>query len=362
MPINKVSTVNAGVYTNPNTFSRSLSKAYENLGIQVNLMADSLAIGERAPVLDVTDARWSWNADPLLFTNSINSISTGLDGTAMYTYAGTDYLSIDPIFIVYNPDNLTQARPATVYEAFKQTKSYVDAAITDRTTAIIDIVTGLDVDLTGAADGTIVISVSEAAAPSVWKVIADYGSLLDYGIVGPGGNKLIENTGYIGLEAPAIKFDTNYLDLAACDTVPTGPLAQRGRIYYNFIDNHLHLVNDNGLDTQIALESELFHHTEAFPEDATTTLVINTESTTYLVHPSYETYYLTLPPISDLEFGWEITIADVDSMAGTYPVTIYTDAGDTFIGYGSNPLIIDTNNGLVRLQATSLGWLILYTK
>jgi hypothetical protein len=361
MPINKVSTVNAGVYTNPNTFSRSLSKAYENLGTQVNLMADGFAVGERAPVLDVIDARWLWNANPAVFGESINSISTGLDGTAMYTYAGTDYLSIDPIFLVYNPDNISEVRPATVYEAFQQTKSYVDTAITERTSAIIDIVTSLDVDLTGAVDGTLVISVSEVAAPSVWKVIADYGSLLDYGIVGPGGNKLIENIGYIGLEAPAIKFDTNYLDLAACDTVPTGPLAQRGRIYYNFIDNHLHLVNDNGLDTQIALEPDLFHHIEAFPDDVTATIAMTTDSTTYLVYAD-EDHNLTLPSISDLELGWEITIADTADSAATNNITINTQGGENFIGYGDYPLKIDTNSGLVRLQVTSQGWLILYTK
>jgi hypothetical protein len=184
---------------------------------------------------------------------------------------------------------------------------------------------------------------------------------LDYGIVGPGGNKLIENTGYIGLEAPAIKFDTNYLDLAACDTIPTGPLAQRGRIYYNFIDNHLHLVNDNGLDTQIALEPDLFHHIEAFPDDATATIAMTTDSTTYLVYAD-ETHNLTLPPISDLELGWEITIADTANSASTNEINISTQSGDVFIGYGDLPFIIDTDSGLVRLQVTSLGWLILYTK
>ena len=361
MPINKVSTVNAGIYTNPNTFSRSLSKAYENLGTQVNLMADAFAMGERAPVLDVIDARWLWNANPAVFGESINSISTGLDGTAMYTYGGSDYLSIDPIFLVYNPDNISEVRPATVYEAFRQTKSYIDTAITERTSAIIDIVSGLDVDLTGAVDGTIVISVSEAVAPSVWKVIADYGSLLDYGIVGPGGNKLIENTDYIGLEAPAIKFDTNYLSLAACDTVPSGVLADYGRVYYESGDNRLHLVDEAGVDTGIALVSDLYDHIEGVADSTTWPLVMTTTSTTYLIDGS-EGYTLTLPDIADVQLGWEITIADKSNQASLNPIQISTVGSDTFVGYAASTIIIDNDSGLVRLQVTSQGWLILYTK
>lgn len=253
MPINKVSVVNAGVYTNPNTFSRSLSKAYENLGTQINFMADAFAVGQRATVIDGTDTRWSWNVETGMFGTSINSSVTGLDGTSIYTYAGTDYLSIDPIFLSYNPDNITQVRPATIYESFQKTKAYVDTAITERTSAILDIANSLDIDLTGASDGTIVISVSESAAPSPWKVITDYGATLDYGIVGPGGNKLLENVGHIGLEAAAVKFDTNYLDISACDTVPTGALADRGRIYYSSADSSLHLLDHDGNDTALGV-------------------------------------------------------------------------------------------------------------
>lgn len=361
MPINKVSVVNAGVYTNPNTFSRSLSKAYENLGTQVNLMVDAFATEQRATVIDATDTRWTWNVETGMFGTSINSSVTGLDGTSIYTYAGSDYLSVDPIFLTYNPENVSQVRPATVYESFQKAKSYIDTAIVERTSAILDIANSLDIDLTGAADGTIVISVSEAAAPSPWKVISDYGSNLDYGIVGPGANKLFENVGYIGLEAAAIKFDTNYLDLAACDTAPTGALAQRGRIYYNSEDNHLHLVNDNGLDEQIALESELFYHTEGSADSTTWPLVMTTNSTTYLIDGS-EGYTLTLPAIADVQLGWEITIADKSNQASLNPIKISTDGSDTFVGYGAMSIIIDNDSGLVRLQVTSEGWLILYTK
>ena len=361
MPINKVSVVNAGVYTNPNTFSRSLSKAYESLGTQVNLMADAFAAGQRATVIDTTDTRWSWNVETGMFGTSINSSVTGLDGTSIYTYAGTDYLSIDPIFLSYNPDNITQVRPATIYESFEKTKAYIDTAITERTSAILDIANSLDIDLTGAADGTILISVSEAAAPSPWTVITDYGSNLDYCIVGPGGNKLFENTGYIGLEGAAIKFDTNYLDIAACDTVPTGALAGRGRVYYDSADNRLHLVDDAGVNNALAFESELYGHIEATADSTTWPLVMTTNSTTYLIDGS-EGYSLTLPAIADVQLGWEITIADNSNEASAYPISISTVGGDTFVGYGESSLLIDNNSGLVRLQVTSQGWLILYTK
>ena len=89
---------------------------------------------------------------------------------------------------------------------------------------------------------------------------------------------------------------------------------------------------------------------------------VASESTTYLAHSEEGALTLTLPALSDLTLGWEVTIADVGNSAATNPITISADAADSFVGYGPYSLIIDTDSGLVRLQVTSSGWLILYSK
>jgi hypothetical protein len=108
-------------------------------------------------------------------------------------------------------------------------------------------------------------------------------------------------------------------------------------------------------------DSLLFNHIEATADSNTWPLVMTTNSTTYLINGS-EGYSLTLPAIADVELGWEITIADSSDEASDNPIGISTTDGDAFVGYGATTLNIDNNSGLVRLQVTSQGWLILYTK
>lgn len=125
-------------------------------------------------------------------------------------------------------------------------------------------------------------------------------------------------------------------------------------------DGNLTMPNGSDILDQDG-NSFLFNHTEAFPDDAAASITMNTESTTYLVEAD-ESHTLTLPLISDLQLGWEITIADTANSAATNLITINSQSPNIFVGYGDNSLIIDTNSGLVRLQVTSLGWLILYSK
>jgi hypothetical protein len=121
------------------------------------------------------------------------------------------------------------------------------------------------------------------------------------------------------------------------------------------VPNGSDILDENG-------NSLLFNHTETSPELPVHNIVMNTESTTYLVQADEDAHTLTLPLISSLTLGWEITIADIANSAATNLITVNTSSSDVFIGYDDDSLIIDTNNGLVRLQVTSLGWLILYSK
>jgi hypothetical protein len=207
--------------------------------------------GQKGLVRDMADYRWTWVADPLTFTSSISPYTTGIDGTAIYSYANVDYSTVDPIFLMYNPTNALEIRPATIYESFLNTKSYVDFAIAERTAAMLNIAASLNIELTGATDGSVIMSVNEVATASPWRIISEYGDNNDYGLVAPGNCKVIANAGFIGFEGNQIRFDTNCIALASAEAVPTGSISGYGRIYYSEGDSSLHLVDHDGNDTAL---------------------------------------------------------------------------------------------------------------
>lgn len=361
MGINKATVVNAGIYVNPNSFTRNLAASYQILGTQINVLADVFTFAQRAPVLDIEDERWSWVVPSSLAENgSINAHTKGLDATSIFSYAGTDYLSIDPLFLRTNPLASNQKRPATIYETFINYKSYIDTSIQQRTNALLAITANNGVDLSGVLDGTILVSTGEEIDVSSWRFIADYPVSGSSAFRMPGGNNLMSTATSVSIDAPLIKFDSNAIAIAAPGVTPSGALANYGRVYYEESEKKLHLVDDTGFDSPIISGNEWFH-IEAEASSTTYTLVMTTKSTTYLIDGS-EGYSLTLPPISELGLGWEITIADKSDQAGTNPIGVSTAGGDAFVGYGATSLNIDNNSGLVRLQVTSQGWLILYTK
>lgn len=360
MAVNKVGAITAGVCINPNTFTRSLSQAYESIGSEVNTVADIFTYGQRSPVSDNLESRWSWEFSAMSLGSSINPVTEGLDGTSIYTYASSDYYSIDPLFLVYNPDDTTQNRPATLYESLVNIKGYVNQAIVERTANLVDIVSNLDVDLTGVADGTLVCSFNEELAVTNWIFNPSYGIAEDSVLISPSGNKVISNSEYIGFEAPYVKLETNYIELSNTATPPSGTFSGAGRIYYSEDDSSLHLVDHNGYNTILGgLSSE---ELTVNAGDSPVTIVPTKNTTTYLVDSSTAGVDLLLPELSAVVPGIQITIADVVGSAFTNNIGILLSGPDQIIGQsGSSGIIIDTANGVVGLQATSIGWLILYS-
>jgi len=362
MGINKATVVNAGIYVNPNSFTRNLAASYQILGTQINVLADVFTFGQRAPVLDIEDERWSWVVPSTLAENgSINAHTKGLDATSIFSYAGTDYLTIDPLFLRTNPLSSSQKRPATIYETFINYKSYIDISIQQRTNALLAITANNGVDLSGVLDGTILVSTGEEIDVSSWRFIADYPVSGSAAFRMPGANNIMSTATSVSIDAPLIKFDSNAIAIAAPGVTPSGALANYGRLYYKESESLLHLVDHNGVDSPIVV-NEGWVHSEVAVADEIASIVMNSNSTTYLVNSVPGNCFLTLPLISDLHLGWQITIADRGSYAGLNNISIAAETGDEFIGYGAGPLFIDNDNGLVTLQATSFGWLILYSK
>jgi hypothetical protein len=138
--IDQVGNIDTGIFINPNTFTRQLSRSYEIMGSRINLLSDIFTTGQRAPVKE-QDSRWSWQIGSGFPVNGpINDSANGLDGTTIYAYAGADYLlksHVNGIFLRANPNNPTQYRPSTIYEALLGVIEYVNAQIANRYIAIV---------------------------------------------------------------------------------------------------------------------------------------------------------------------------------------------------------------------------------
>jgi hypothetical protein len=135
--ITPVGTVDVGIFINPNTFTRQIAKSYEIVGNRINLLSTIFTSGQRSPVR-ISDTRWTFPVPSTLTTNgSINDSANGLDGTTIYTYAGTDYLLKSPLFLVTNNLVTTEVRPATIYESFLKMMEYIDTQIATRYQAVL---------------------------------------------------------------------------------------------------------------------------------------------------------------------------------------------------------------------------------
>lgn len=249
MPVlTKVGSITGGLYTNPNTFTRNLSLAYDALGLQINTITEILGQTQRSPVSEILDNRWTYPVSPSNHGTTINPATSGLDGTAIFTYAGSDYGLIDPTFLIENPDNISLKRPATIYEAFLKLKLYTDKAIAERSAAIISMVTGSEINLTGAEEGALLQNLGGEVSASTWRFMTDGG---DFILRAPGGNYFVSNANQIKLQAPEVKFITNFLTLTDVEDIPSGAQAGVGRIYYSEADSSLHLVDHTGIDTAL---------------------------------------------------------------------------------------------------------------
>jgi hypothetical protein len=199
MALQKATVVNAGMYTNPNTFTRSLASSYQNMASQINVLADIFTFGERSPVADGVDARWEWSTAINSETSAgmANPVSMGLDGTSIFTYAGSDYGNISYLFKVTN--SLDEDRPSTIYETFVNYKTYIDTAIAERTNALTTIVANTTTDLSGVENGTLLVCESEQISISNWSIVDD--NLIGAGVINiVPDNALYANDQYIVIE------------------------------------------------------------------------------------------------------------------------------------------------------------------
>jgi hypothetical protein len=363
--LNKVGSVSSGIYTNPNTLSRNLAGAYNSLGTQINTIVDILSTQQRSPVLDVAeDNRWTYVVTPDSFGATLNPAVDGLDGTTIFSYAGSDYGVLDPIFLITNPDATEEKRPATLFESFIKLKQYTDTVIAQRSAAIISMVTGSEIDLSGADEGAVLQNLAGDVAASSWKFMSDAG---DYILRAPGGNYFVSNATQIKLDAPEIKFVTNHLILTDVDTPPTGALGGVGRIYYSIADAALHLVDHHGVDIALGEAggggsgsgANVGTYTSA---DGPYTLANNHNIILVDFSASPDSPTFTLPDSSEAYVinGYEITIADITGGAATNNITILAAAGDVIIG-ASSGVAIDTNFGLLNLKYVGSGsWLMMF--
>lgn len=365
--LNKVGSVTSGIYTNPNTFSRNLSGAYNSLGTQINTIVDILSAQQRSPVLDVAeDNRWTYSITPVAFGDSLNPATEGLDGTSIFTYAGSDYGIIDPIFLVTNPEATEQKRPATLFESFIKLKQYTDTVIAQRSAAIISMVTGSEIDLSGAEEGAVLQNLGGNVAASTWKFMSDEG---DYILRAPGGNYFVSNANQIKLDAPEVKFVTNHLTLTDVDTVPTGASPGVGRLYYSTFDSALHLVDHYGNDNALGSGGggSGWTHTQTILDDTDSpyNATITSNSNTYLIETAGGAFTLNLPALSGVTNGSQVIISNYTGTAETNNITVVPNGTDSFLGVeiaSGESLVLDTNWATVGLQKTSVGWLILYIK
>jgi hypothetical protein len=401
MAITKAPTVTAGISINPNSLTRSISKTYDQFGETINTVADVFVFGDRCPVAaDDLLSRWDWASGTITGNTAINDFSSGLDGTSLYIYGSPDYSMIDPTFLIYNIVDglpvLTETRPATIYESLLKLKGYVDQTVASNIAPIVSLTSDLEDFLSSnvdVANGTAVIIYDDELSLSTWK-FTEYAvgddiypcifNEFDTGIIaaddllivrssavqfdgGPAGGSFSYDTdGFAVDTASAAILLSSETDVVLTPGVtfpislvePSNPPSGHVKLYYSDEFSALRLRESDGTERSVGGGGA---HIEAAPTGTASSLLITTSSTTYLVNAS-EPYTLTLPALAGLELGWEITIADRSNQAGTHNITINANGAETFIGYSTGPLIIDTNSGLVRLQVTSLGWLVLYTK
>lgn len=410
MPITRAPSLVAGVSTNPNTLTRSLVQSYSELAQGINFLAEVFSYGDLRPVSETDLAsRWGWSTNTSIANlTGIKDSAMGLDGTSIYTYASdlnstVSFLNKDPLFIIENvtADGLAfngEKRPATIYESFLNMKTYVDTQVSTNLNPLLSLTSSLEAFLSaagaGAANGTAVIVDNDEFSLSSWRFTeygynsVNYPALLnayDTGILveddtfkvlssnfellgGPSGASFVYDTdGFVTDTADAVvslKSNTDIIlnpgvTFPISEVAASNPPAGHVKLYYSDEFSALRLRESNGTESPIGGGGG--GHIEAVAGSTTWSLVMTTNSTTYLINGSVA-YSLTLPAISDVQLGWEITIADSSDQAGTNPINVSTADGDAFVGYGATELTIDNNSGLVRLQVTSQGWLILYTK
>lgn len=390
MALQKATVVNAGMYTNPNTFTRSLASSYQNMASQINVLADIFTFGARSPVADGVDARWEWSTAINSATSNgmANPVSLGLDGTSIFTYAGSDYGNISYLFKVTN--NLDEDRPSTIYETFVNYKTYIDTAIAERTNALTTIVANTTTDLSGVENGTILVCESEQISISNWSIVDN--NLIGAGVINiVPDNTLYADDRYIVIE-PTVP-DHIHIRPGGTIDASTAKLILGGEL------TNVIVSDDEGQHVKINSRNETDDgsHVWAFSQDGYMSVPANKDlldgvdgssltgggnrvvtiysqiSSTYYMdgtanivlaeYDGSDPFQIILPDSSEsyVKVGYEITIADKNGEAATSSnISIYPNESDNILG-APGGIIIDTDYGLVNLKYVGDNhWFMMY--
>jgi hypothetical protein len=389
MTLQRATVVNAGMYTNPNTFTRSLASSYENMANQINVLSEIFTFGERSPVADGIDGRWEWSTaiNGASTNGTANPVSMGLDGTSIFTYAGSDYGSLSYLFKITN--DLDEDRPSTVYETFINYKNYVDAAIAERTNALTTIVANTTTDLSGVENGTLLVCQDEQISISNWSIVDD--NLIGAGVINiVPDNTLYASDQYIVIE-PTGPSDIHIrpggtIDASTAKLILGGELTnvtvsndevQHVRIYSRDAadGSHVWAFSEDGY-MSVPANKDLLDGVDGSSLTGGGNRVVTIDSQ---VQPNYamdetanivlaeyngnQEFQITLPDSSEpyVKVGYEITIADKNGEAATSSnISIYPNESDSILG-APGGIIIDTDYGLVNLKYVGGNhWLLMY--
>lgn len=390
--ITPVGTVDVGIFINPNTFTRQIAKSYEIVGNRINLLSTIFTSGQRSPVR-VLDNRWTFNIPSNLSINgSINDSANGLDGTTIYTYAGSDYLLKNPLFLVTNNLATTEVRPATIYESFLKVMEYIDTQIATRYQAVVSAtntggtantgdITFSGVRIIGA--GTASSDDVDAATMQLVPDLARYGND-QYLIVEPtvpshihiraGGTPDLSGAVlFLGGEEAHVRVSNNDTEIGGSrdHTVSIRTANYADEIHYDWVfknDGYMSVPANkdllDGVDGSsltgggnrvITINSDSGTGNAVYFMDGTANIV--------LAEYTEDAFEITLPDSSEsyVKVGYEVTIADKNGQAATNSnIYIYPNESDSILG-APGGIIIDTDYGLVSLKYVGGNhWLIMY--
>jgi len=389
MALQKATVVNAGMYTNSNTFTRSLASSYQNMANQINVLSDIFTFGERAPVADGIDGRWEWSTaiNSTTTNGTANPISLGLDGTSIFTYAGSDYGDLSYLFKVTN--ELDEDRPSTIYETFINYKTYIDSAIAERTNALTTIVANTTTDLSGVENGTVLVCQDEQISISNIKIS-------DVSIISTGTLELVPSDASYATEQYLIVDPTapNHIHIRAGGAIDesASALILGGELSgirvedgsYNHVTVYSKTVSGDAAHTWEFTEEgyiqtpsradilDKYDYSSLTGGGNRVSTVTSADGPYTLTNASNiilvdfsaspDSPQITLPDSTEtwLKVGYEITIADITGGAATNNIQILAGASDSIVGAPSG-VAIDTDYGLLNLKYVgSQMWLMMY--
>jgi hypothetical protein len=116
--------------------ARAISRHVEKINGIVHLLYPYDDTGKGGVSSVAADPRYTLAID--FAANSITPICTGIDGTSLYAFSGTEDMAGTPAYQTIHPllkkvDNVdpTQVRPRTIYESFVEVIAYIDSTFSE---------------------------------------------------------------------------------------------------------------------------------------------------------------------------------------------------------------------------------------